>query len=32
LLAIQWPLPITGLSPRDASFPIVVDDFIGVEL
>ena len=31
-LAINWPLPIAGLSPRDASFPLLVNDFTGVEL
>lgn len=31
-LAIQWPLPVSGLSPRDAAHPILDDDFIGVDL
>ena len=29
-LAIQWPLPVTGLSPRDAAHPFLSNDFIGV--
>ncbi len=29
-LAIQWPLPITGLSPRDAALPFLSKDFHGV--
>jgi len=29
-LAIQWPLPIVGLSPRDAAYPLLNDDFAGV--
>lgn len=29
-LAIQWPLPVAGLSPRDAMHPILDDDFTGV--
>jgi len=29
-LAIQWPLPIAGLSPRDAAHPLLNNDFIGV--
>jgi dTDP-4-dehydrorhamnose 3,5-epimerase len=29
-LAIQWPLPVSGLSPRDASHPLLVGDFTGV--
>jgi len=31
-LAIHWPLPVTGLSPRDASFPLLNDDLAGIEL
>lgn len=31
-LAIAWPLPLEGLSPRDASFPLLTDDFSGVRL
>ncbi len=29
-LAIQWPLPVAGLSPRDAAHPLLGDDFTGV--
>ena len=29
-LAIQWPLPVAGLSPRDAAHPLLSDDFTGV--
>lgn len=29
-LAIQWPLPVAGLSPRDAAHPLLNDDFTGV--
>lgn len=29
-LAIQWPLPVAGLSPRDAAHPFLDNDFIGV--
>jgi dTDP-4-dehydrorhamnose 3,5-epimerase len=29
-LAIQWPLPVAGLSPRDAAHPLLDDDFTGV--
>ena len=29
-LAINWPLPVAGLSPRDAAHPLLDDDFIGV--
>lgn len=29
-LAIQWPLPVSGLSPRDAAHPLLADDFTGV--
>lgn len=28
-LAIQWPLPVTGLSPRDASHPLLDDSITG---
>jgi len=31
-LAIQWPLPITGQSPRDLAQPMIDDDFAGVVL
>ncbi len=31
-LAIQWPLPISELSARDASHPLISSGFIGVEL
>jgi dTDP-4-dehydrorhamnose 3,5-epimerase len=30
-LAIDWPLPIADLSPRDASHPFVDDAFVGIE-
>lgn len=29
-LAIQWPLPVAGLSPRDATHPLLDNDFTGV--
>lgn len=29
-LAIQWPLPVVGLSPRDAGHPLLNDDFVAV--
>lgn len=29
-LAIRWPLPVTVLSPRDATFPPMTDAFEGV--
>lgn len=29
-LAIAWPLPIEGLSPRDAMHPLLNDNFAGV--
>lgn len=29
-LAIQWLLPVAGLSPRDAAHPLLNDDFTGV--
>ena len=31
-LAIQWPLPVAGLSPRDAAHPMLDDNFTGVEV
>ncbi len=31
-LTIRWPLPVSGLSARDASHPLLLDDFTGVEL
>ena len=31
-LAIAWPLPVHGLSPRDASHPQMPPDFRGVDL
>ncbi|MBM7059574.1 dTDP-4-dehydrorhamnose 3,5-epimerase family protein [Pseudomonas sp. UL073] len=31
-LAIAWPLPIENLSPRDASHPLLSDQFQGVRL
>jgi len=29
-LAIQWPFPVSGLSPRDAAHSLLGDDFTGV--
>jgi len=29
-LTIEWPLPVEGLSPRDAAHPLVGSDFVGV--
>jgi dTDP-4-dehydrorhamnose 3,5-epimerase len=29
-LAIRWPLPVAGLSPRDASHPFLDDGFVGM--
>ncbi len=29
-LAIEWPLPVAGLSPRDAAHPLLDDNFAGV--
>lgn len=31
-LAIQWPLPFAGLSPRDAAHPFLDDHFSGVDI
>ena len=31
-LAIQWPLPVAGLSPRDAVHPFLSNDFLGVAM
>jgi dTDP-4-dehydrorhamnose 3,5-epimerase len=31
-LAIKWPLPVTGLSPRDVAHPFLDNDFTGVGL
>lgn len=31
-LAIQWPLPVAGVSPRDASHPLLDDTFAGLTL
>jgi dTDP-4-dehydrorhamnose 3,5-epimerase len=31
-LGIAWPLPVQGLSPRDAGHPMIADDFEGVRL
>jgi dTDP-4-dehydrorhamnose 3,5-epimerase len=31
-LAIAWPLPVQGLSPRDAAHALLTDDFRGVDL
>ena len=30
-LAIQWPLPVVGLSPRDAEHPLLNDGFAGIK-
>ena len=30
-LAIQWPLPVAGLSPRDTVHPMLDDDFTGTK-
>ena len=30
-LPIKWPLPVTGLSPRDAGHPLLNDDFSGIK-
>lgn len=29
-LAIRWPLPVAGLSPRDAAHPLLDDGFVGM--
>lgn len=29
-LGIAWPLPVTGLSPRDAAHPLITADFEGI--
>jgi dTDP-4-dehydrorhamnose 3,5-epimerase len=31
-LAIRWPLPVSGLSPRDASHPRVEANFAGIDI
>jgi dTDP-4-dehydrorhamnose 3,5-epimerase len=31
-LGIHWPLPITDISPRDATHPLISSGFLGVEL
>lgn len=31
-LGIAWPLPVEDMSPRDASHPLLNDDFMGVEV
>lgn len=31
-LAIRWPLPVSGLSPRDAAHPWLTDEFVGVRV
>jgi dTDP-4-dehydrorhamnose 3,5-epimerase len=31
-LGITWPMPISGLSPRDAKHPYIADDFAGISL
>lgn len=31
-LAIDWPLPLAGLSPRDAAHPLIDTDFQGIAL
>lgn len=28
--AVRWPLPVRGLSPRDAGHPALPSDFVGV--
>jgi dTDP-4-dehydrorhamnose 3,5-epimerase len=30
-LSIRWPLPVAGVSPRDAAHPLLKDSFAGVE-
>lgn len=30
MFSIQWPLPITELSPRDAGHPLLTEEFAGV--
>jgi len=30
-IGISWPLPVAGLSPRDAGQPFLTDDSIGIE-
>jgi dTDP-4-dehydrorhamnose 3,5-epimerase len=32
LLAIDWPLPLKNLSPRDAAHPLIDEHFLGVRL
>lgn len=32
MLAINWPLPIAQLSPRDAAHSMIEDDFTGIEI
>jgi len=32
LLAIRWPLPVAGRSPRDASHPFLDGNFVGMAL
>lgn len=31
-VGIQWPLPVSGLSPRDAMHPLVEGNFLGLNL
>lgn len=31
-IAIDWPLPVIGLSPRDAGHPLLTTDFSGIVL
>lgn len=31
-LALQWPLSVNGLSPRDVSHPLIDDHFMGIAL
>lgn len=28
--AISWPMPVTVISPRDAAYPFLADDFTGI--
>jgi len=32
LLGIRWPLPISGLSPRDNNHPMLTDRFHGIDI
>ncbi|MBA3036280.1 MAG: dTDP-4-dehydrorhamnose 3,5-epimerase [Desulfobacterium sp.] len=31
-LAINWPLPVSVISPRDQSYPLIGDNFKGIEI